>query len=87
MESFDSKLRQILNMFCVDSDTGIPDYILEQFLCKIIDSLTVKYQTMPDNRDLSDVVLNSEMYSEVLKDFTKAFSSMQAEMRTHKGLN
>ncbi len=86
MESFDSKLRQLLNMFGIDSDTGIPDYILEQFICKTIDSLTECYQAMPENRGIADITKNSEMYAKLVSDYSNSLIQMQTEIRIHKGI-
>ncbi len=85
MDSFDSRLRQILNMFGIDADTGVPDYILEKFLCNIIDSMTEMYQECDENQDLSNVEGIAE--DVLMQQFKTSFRDLKKEIRMHKGVN
>jgi hypothetical protein len=85
MESFDSKLRELLNMFSIDADTGVPDYILEKFLCNILDSMTEMYQECDGDQDLSNV---EDIAEDVLmQQFKTSFRDLKKEIRIHKGVN
>ena len=82
MDSFDSRLRQILNMFGIDSDIGVPDYIIEKFICDIIDSLTEMYQECNEGQDLSNVESIAE--DVLIEQFRTAFRDLKKELKMHK---
>jgi hypothetical protein len=83
MDSFDNRLQQILNMFGIDADTGIPDYILTKFLCRITDTLTETYQSLPANKGIGDVAEDSREESTIINQFAEALSELREDVRRH----
>jgi hypothetical protein len=83
MDSFDNRLRQILNIFSIDADTGVPDYILTKFLCNITDTLTTSYQGMPDNQNIGDMEEGSYTEAFITQRFSKALSELVKDVKQH----
>ncbi len=83
MDSFDNRLKQILNMFSIDADTGIPDFILAKFLCRITDTLTTSYQELPDNENIGDIKEESTQESSIVNQFAEALSELREDVRRH----
>lgn len=83
MDSFDNRLQQILNMFSIDADTGIPDYILTKFLCRITDTLTIVNQELPGSENIGSIKEDSRQESFILGQFAEAFSELREDVRKH----
>lgn len=83
VDSFDNRLKQILNMFGIDADTGIPDFILTEFLCVITDTLTTVYQELPDNENIGDIEEDSPTEQFIEYQFSEALSALIENVRNH----
>jgi hypothetical protein len=70
-------------MFSIDADTGIPDFILAKFLCRITDTLTTSYQELPDNENIGDIKEESTQESSIVNQFAEALSELREDVRRH----
>jgi hypothetical protein len=47
-ERFKKELSELLNRYCIDNQCDIPDFILSEIICGIIDSIGIQFKKALD---------------------------------------